>query len=87
MATAEIRHVSTASSLTPSCGFAAQRLRCANPFFRSSSLLSMPVRLALPGYGYAPSGSCARASGSRYCCAFSICAFLHSKKNTKKISL
>ena len=36
MATAEIRHVSTASSLTPSCGFAAQRLRSANPFFRSS---------------------------------------------------
>ena len=35
MATAEIRqHVSTAGSLTPSCGCAAQRLRSANSFFR-----------------------------------------------------
>ena len=35
MATAEIRqHVSTAGSLAPSCGSAAQRLRFANPFFR-----------------------------------------------------
>ena len=34
--TGERQHVSTAGSLTPSCGFAAQRLRSANPFFRSS---------------------------------------------------
>ena len=43
MATAEIRyHVSTAGSLAPSCGSAAQRLRFANPFFRSSPPPSMP---------------------------------------------
>ena len=58
MATAEIRqHVSTAGSLTPSCGFAAQRPRFASPFFRSSSLLSMPVRLALLGNGHGPCGA------------------------------
>ena len=51
MATAEIRyHVSTAGSLAPSCGCAAQRLR-------SSSLLSMPVRLALLGNGHGPCGA------------------------------
>ena len=35
MATAEIRqHVSTAGSLAPSCGSAAQRLHATNSFFR-----------------------------------------------------
>ena len=34
MATAEIRHVSTAGSLAPSCGCAAQRLRSARHCFR-----------------------------------------------------
>ena len=34
--TGERQHVSTAGSLAPSCGYAAQRLRSANPFFRSS---------------------------------------------------
>ena len=32
--TDERQHVSTAGSLAPSCGFAARRLRSANPFFR-----------------------------------------------------
>ena len=44
-------------SLAPSSGYAAQRLRSANPFFRSSSLLSMPVRLALLGNGHGPCGA------------------------------
>ena len=34
--TGERQHVSTAGSLAPLCGYAAQRLRSANPFFRSS---------------------------------------------------
>ena len=39
MATAEIRqHVSTAGSLAPLYGYAAPRLRSANPFFRDFSV-------------------------------------------------
>ena len=55
MATAEIRqHVSTVGSLAPSYGYAVQRLRSAKHCFRSSSPLSMPVRLALFGNGHGP---------------------------------
>ena len=71
--TGERQHVSTAGSLAPLCGFAAQRLRSAKHCFRSSppqdaalpcgggssSLLSMPVRLALLGNGHGPCGAAA----------------------------
>ncbi len=79
--TGERQHVSTAGSLAPLCGFAAQRLRSAKHCFRSSppqdaalpcgggssSLLSMPVRLALLGNGHGPCGAAVwSASIARY---------------------